>query len=281
MNKVWINGKLIDMNKASISIFDRGFMYGDGVFETMRSYDGEVFMIDEHLRRLARSLKTVAIKAPYSREYLKKEICRLISVNRLKEAYIRLTVTRGEGRFGIEHKDILKPNVVIIAKKFEGYPKWMIDKGISCRTVRIRQNELSPLSGVKSLNFLNYILARFEAKDEGADEAIVLNTKGYVAESPTSNIFMVKGKTLITPTIDSGALPGITRDIIMRLAKKLGLRIIEKRVSHKELIKSDEVFLTNTLAEILPVTLIDRRKVGSGVPGPITELLLLTYHNSA
>ncbi len=280
MKKVWINGKLVDINRATVSVFDRGFMYGDGLFETMRCYNGTVFKIDDHLRRLEHSAKTIAIKMPYSLKYLKKEIYKLIAVNALKDAYIRLTITRGEGRFGIEHKDVLKPNMVIIAKKFEGYPRWMADKGISCHTVKIRQNDLSPLSGAKSLNFLNYIMARFEAKDSGADEAIILNTKGYVAESPTSNIFIVIGKSLITPSIVSGALPGITRAIIIKNGRKLGFKVAEKRLTYKELIKADEIFLTNTLAEVLPVTRVDRKKIGAGSPGVISKLLKSSYREA-
>ena len=277
MSKVWVNKKFFNIDKARISIFDRGFLYGDGVFETMRGYAGAVFKIDEHLDRLGRSLKVIGIRLPYSKNYLKKEIYRLIAVNKLKNAYIRLTLTRGEGRFGIEHKDALKPNVVIVAKKFTSYPGWMFDKGISCHVVKIRQNELSPISNVKSLNFLGYIMARFEAKAAGAYEAILLNTKDHIAEAATSNLFIVKGNTVMTPSITSGALPGITRAVIIKIAKSLGLKVIEKSLFYKELMNSDEVFLTNSLAEVLPVTKIDRKMIGLGLPGDITKLLHISY----
>lgn len=273
MSKVWINKKLLDANKARISIFDRGFMYGDGLFETMRSFSGKVFEIDEHLDRLGRSLKTIGIRAPYSKNYLKKEIYRLLGANALKDAYIRLTVTRGEGRFGIERKDPQKPNVVIFAKKFEGYPERIFRQGISARVVSMRQDGLSPLSGIKSLNFLGHIIARFRAKDAGADEAIILNTKGCVAEAATSNVFTVKRGVIITPSLASGILPGITRAVIIRLAKRLSLKVIEKSLSYRELLKSDEIFLTNSLAGVLPVTKVDRKTIGSGRPGEITRLL--------
>lgn len=279
MKKVWINKKLFDIDKARVSVFDRGFMYGDGVFETMRSYAGVVFKIDEHLDRLARSLKAAGIKFPYSNSYLKKEIYRLLGVNNIKNAYIRLTITRGEGRFGIEHKDALKPNVVIVAKGFGSYPGWMFKKGISARVVGMRQNDLSPLAGIKSLNFMNYIMARFEAKESGCDEAIILNTKGRVAEAVTSNIFTVKGNIVVTPPITDGALPGITRAVIIKAAKKLGLRVIEKSLSYKDLMGSDEVFLTNSLAEVLPVTKIDRKSIGAGLPGQVTNLLRASYQH--
>ncbi|MCX5678840.1 MAG: aminodeoxychorismate lyase [Candidatus Omnitrophica bacterium] len=279
MKKVWINKKLFDMDKARVSIFDRGFMYGDGVFESMRSYAGVVSKIDEHLGRLARSLKTTGIKSPYSNSYLKKEIYRLLGVNNLKNAYIRLTITRGEGRFGVEHKDVFKPSVVIIAKEFDRYPDWMFEKGISAHIVSTRQNDLSPLAGVKSLNYLNYIMARFEAKKSGCEEAIILNTKGRIVEAVTSNIFIVKRNAIVTPLITDGALPGVTRAVIIKIAKKLGFRVIEKSLSPKELMNSDEIFLTNSLAEVLPVTKIDRKPIGAGIPGHVTNLLRISYQN--
>ena len=277
MSKVWINSKMVSTDKARISIFDRGFMYGDGVFETMRCYEGVVFKIDEHMARLEKSLSKVRIKPPYSKNYLKNAIYNLLEANKLKSAYIRLAITRGEGRLGIEHKDKLRPNTVIVAKEFGGYPDRMFNKGISCRVVDIYQNERSPLSGIKSLNFLNYIMARFEAKDSGSDEAIILNTKGYVAEAVTSNIFIVKSDSIATPSIANGALPGITRSIIIEIAKRLDIKVVEKSISHKELLNAREVFLTNSLAEVLPVIKIDRKKIGRGLPGEITKILHVSY----
>jgi len=279
MKKVWINKRLVGIDDARISIFDRGFMYGDGVFETMRGYAGVVFKMDEHLTRLKRALKTAGIKLPYSKSYLKKEIYRLLVANKLKSAYIRLTVTRGEGRFGIEHKDALRPNVIIVAKEFGGYPDRMFNKGISACVANIRQNGMSGIAGIKSLNFMSHILARFEAKKSGCDEAILLNTEGFVSEAATSNVFTVKRGALITPSIESGILPGITRGVIIKIAKKLKIKVEEKKLSHKELLNSDEVFLTNSLAEVLPVTRVDRRKIGSGFPGKITRLLRTSYQS--
>ena len=277
MNKTWKNGRLIGADKAVVSVSDRGFMYGDGVFETMRVYNRIVFKIDEHMARLERSLKTIRIKPPYSKSHLKKVIYNLLKTNKLKNAYIRITVTRGEGRFGIEQKDMLRPNTVIVAKEFSPYPDRMFKKGISCRIVGTRQNEHSSISSVKSLNFLNYIMARFEAKDSGSDEAIVLNTKGHVAEAVTSNIFIVKGRSISTPSIASGALPGITRSVVIDIAKSLGIKVSQKTVSRRELLAAEEVFLTNSLAELLPVTSIDRKKIGRGLPGPVTKLMHNAY----
>ena len=275
--KVWLNSKLIDIDKAKISIFDRGFLYGDGVFETMRSYAGIVFKLDAHMSRLFKSLKALGIRPPYSKKYLEAVIAKLLKVNNLKSAYIRLAVTRGEGRFGISYKDKFSPNVVIVAKEFEGYPDWMIRQGLRTKAAGIRVNEYSPLSRIKSLNFLNYILARYEAKHDRFDEAILLNTKGYVAEGATSNIFLVKRKALITPSLETGVLPGVTRKVIIDIAKALKIKVKEKLVSRRELLNADELFLTNSLAEVLPVVSIDSKRIGRGSPGSVTKLLHISY----
>jgi len=276
-NKVWINNRFVDADKAKVSVFDRGFMYGDGVFETMRSYAGVAFKLDEHIDRLYTSLAVLGIKPPCGKAHLKEIIYKTLKVNTLKAAYIKVSVTRGEGRFGIGYKDEFRPNTVIVAKKFEGIPAWMFDTGISAGVAGIRQNELSVLSRVKSLNFLTYIIARFEAKDMGYDEAILTNTKGDVAEAATSNIFLVKNGAVITPSLLSGILPGITRAMVIRIAIKLGLPVREKAVSYKDLLSADEVFLTNSLAEILPVTRIGPKRIGSGKPGEVTKLLRISY----
>ncbi|MBN2453037.1 MAG: aminotransferase class IV [Candidatus Omnitrophica bacterium] len=277
MNKVWLNKKIIDAESACIPISDRGFMYGDGVFETMRSYSGMVFKIDAHLDRLFNSLKVAKFSSPYAKDYLKREIYRLLDANRLKEAYIRLMITRGEGRFGMEHKDRFIPNTVIVVKEFHSYPARVYAKGITAGVVDIRQNELSPVSGIKSLNFINYILARFEAKEKGYDEAILANSRGHIAEATTSNIFMVKGMGLITPSPDSGILPGITRMVVMQLARRRGIFVKEMAVTRRELYNSDEIFLTNSLSEVLPVVAVDGKRIGRGVPGETTRLLHSLY----
>lgn len=275
--KIWINNGFVDAGKAKVSVFDRGFMYGDGVFETMRSYAGVVFKADEHIKRLYTSLAVLGIKPPCRKSRLRDIIYKTLRVNGLSAAYIKVSVTRGEGRFGIGYSDDFRPNMVVVAKDFEGYPEWMFDKGISAAVAGIRQNELSVLSRVKSMNFLGYILARFEAKDMGYDEAILVNTRGRVCEAATSNIFIVKRGTLVTPSVLDGVLPGITRAAVIQIAKRLGLRVTEKPVRPEELGSCDEIFLTNSLAEILPVTRIARRAVGSGSPGEITKLLRISY----
>lgn len=275
--KIWINSRFVEEKDARVSVFDRGFLYGDAVFETMRSYAGVVFRLDAHLGRLLSSLKVLKIKRPYDAAYLKDSIYKTLEVNRQKSAYVKLAITRGEGRFGIGYRDAFVPNIVIVAKDFEEYPDWMRKRGLSAGVVRMRQNEYSPLSGIKSANFLTYILARFHAKDDGFDEAILMNTRGGIAEAATSNIFLVKGNTVITPSLDSGILPGITRAVILKIAKKLRLGVKEKAVSYRELLCADEVFLTNSLAEVLPVTRIDSKRIGRGLPGELTKLLHISY----
>ncbi|MCX5667068.1 MAG: aminotransferase class IV [Candidatus Omnitrophica bacterium] len=305
MTKVYINGKFVDPVKAKVSVFDRGFMYGDGVFETMRGYAGVVFKLDEHLDRLLRSLKIMKIIPPYSKRCLKVAIYETLKANRhcegtkypkqslkgiasspsaprndrLFSAYIKVIVTRGEGRFGISHKDIFSPNVVITAKDFEGYPGWMFDVGLSANITGV-QNEGSITSRIKTLNYLPYILARADAQDRGFDEAILTNTKGFITEAATSNIFIVKKSRLITPSIESGILPGITRGVIINIAKKMQISVKEKLVTRRELLGVDEIFLTNSLAEVLPVTRVDSKPVGTGLVGDITKLLRISYQKT-
>lgn len=275
--KVWINNKFVDSKDAKVSVFDRGFMYGDGVFETMRSYAGVVFKLDEHIKRLYSSLAVLGIRKPYSKSVLESIICRSLKVNGLKSAYIKVVVTRGQGRFGVGYKDKFLPNTVVVTKSFDGYPSWMFERGLSAEVAGIRQNEQSVLSRIKSLNFLPYIIARFEAKDMGYDEAVLSNTKGHIAEAATSNIFMVKNERLITPSLLSGILPGIARSTVIQIGRKIGLKVKEAMVSRKELESADEVFLTNSLAEVLPVTRIGKKRIGSGKPGPVTKLLHISY----
>jgi branched-chain amino acid aminotransferase len=276
--KIWINGKFVDMKDARVSVSDRAFLYGDGVFETMRSYAGVTFKLGAHLDRLFGSLKTVLIRPPFSKKYFAEAIKKSLKINRFKSAYIRLTVTRGEGKFGIDTRPSLRPNAVIVVKELDRYPEIYYRRGISIALSRVtRQNEYSPLSNVKSLNFLNYLLARIGAKKRGFQEVVILNTKGDVAECSTSNIFAVKHGRLITPSVESGILAGITRDVVIGIAKKLKIKVEERRMVYKELAAADEIFVTSSLVEILPVTRMDRHKVGKGDVGEITKLLGISY----
>jgi branched-chain amino acid aminotransferase len=279
-NKIWINGRFVGINDAKVSVFDRGFLYGDGVFETMRSYAGIVFKLNEHIDRLFKGLATIRIKAPHSRSYFKKAIYDSLKINKIRSGYIRVAMTRGEGRFGIGYKDDFTPNIVIIAKEFGGYPEWMHDRGLSAQTAGFIQNEYSPLAGIKSMNYLNPILARLYAKEDGYDEAILENINGYITEAATSNIFIVRKGAIITPSRDSGILPGVTRGVIIGIAKKLKLKMVERKIPRREPETADEVFLTNSLAEILPVVKINSKKIGTGKPGEITKLLRISYQKA-
>ncbi|MFH0764649.1 MAG: aminotransferase class IV [Candidatus Omnitrophota bacterium] len=275
--QIWINGRFYDAQEARVSVNDRGFLYGDGVFETMRSYAGAVFMLNEHIRRLFKSLKFLEIKLPYSKVELEKAIYRTLMVNGLKNACVRITVTRGEGGSGINYERKSIPNVVIITKRFDGYPDRSYDRGIKAKIVPIRQNEFSPVSNFKTISFLNYILARSFARKDDFDEAILINTEGYVAEAATGNVFLVKGKRLVTPSVSSGILPGIARSAILKIAGRIGISVRESRILRKELLSGDEIFLTNSLAEVLPVTKIDSKKIGAGRAGEITRLFHILY----
>lgn len=275
---VYINGTLVSQEEARVSIFDRGFLYGDGLFETMRSYSGQVFRLEHHLSRLFSALKILNISIPFNTPQLKKAVYYTLKANNLNEAYIRLAISRGEGSLGPNPAGCVSPNVIIIAKKFEPYPAISYEGGLKAVVVSTRQNAASPLSQMKSANFLNYILARMEATSKGVDEGILLNTEGYVAEATTSNIFIVKDRTLFTPSEGSGILPGITRQAILEISSSTGIiKAFEKKVVLDELFESQECFLTNTLMEIMPLVEIDGIPIGNGKPGPLTIKLHQAY----
>lgn len=270
----------MDEKNAKVSIFDRGFLYGDGVFETMRSYDGVVFKLGAHLDRLYGAFKITGIRIPYSKGFLRQQIYRLLKLNKLGNAYIRITVTRGVGTVGLAKIECKNSTVAIIVTKFTPYPDWMYKKGIRVKIVKVGQNENSPISGIKPTSFLNYILARLEAKKAGADDAIMLNSGKEVSESTVSNVFLVKDKALITPSLASGVLPGVTRRAVLKLAGKAGLRPREKRVTVKELRDADEVFLTGSLMEVMPVVKVDNSIIGKGKVGLFTKRIHLAYQRS-
>lgn len=276
--KFWKNGKFFEETKACVSLSDRGFLYGDGIFETMRAYDGAVFMLEAHMERLFASLEVVKIKPPFSKAALKSAVRSCIRKNALKSAYIRLTITRGEGKFGIDVSGLGRSNAVIAAKELIGPPEEFYERGIKVIVAKsTRQNESSPLARVKSLNFLNYVMARMEAREKGFDEAVILNTKGYVAEGASSNIFIVKGGCLITPSVESGILPGVTRGVIMDIAAKHKIVVTARRIGAPELLSADEIFITNSIQEVVPVVMVGSKKIGSGTPGKTTKLLRTYY----
>ena len=274
---VWLNGTLCPKKEAKIPIDDRGFLFGDGVFETMRSYGGKVFRLDKHLKRLFDSLAIIHLQIPYQQEELAQAVYDTLKANQLRDAYIRLTVTRGQGGKGIDPPEKPSPTIVIVARELIPYPEQVYREGLRTGISEIKQNISSPTARIKSLNFLDHILARSEAKQKGLDEAILLNTEDFICEGTVSNIFLVKHGNLITPDKESGILPGITREAVIELAQRKGITVEEKKVKLSELKEADECFLTNTLMEVMPVSEIDGRKVGQGRPGPLTLRFMEWY----
>ena len=275
--KVFVNGSFVNLSRAKISVFDRGFLYGDGLFETMRAYRGEVFRLGDHLDRLFRSAKEIELSFSYTRKELENIIKRILKINNLSEAYIRLTLSRGVSEPGLISKSKSSATLVIMGRKFKPLSHSEYRRGWRATIVKTRQNQASPLSRLKSLNFLNNILARREAKAKRVDEGILLNTLGDVTEASTGNIFLVKRGILITPPEESGLLPGITRGVILELATSLGLKAYQRKISLKELMGADEAFLTNSLIEVMPLVEIDGRQTGKGKPGPFVERIHKAY----
>lgn len=274
---VWINGKVVKKKEAKVSIFDHAYLYGDGLFETMRAYKGKVFRLDQHTRRLLTSSKILKIKIPYSVTFLKNIISKLTKKIKSESAYVRIAVTRGVGRIGLDPALCRKPNVILYLYSFRGYPASFYERGAEVIISSIRRNNYSPLSNIKSNNYQNNILALMEAKEKGKDDAIMLNVDGFVSEATTSNIFIVKGKKLITPKISEGILPGITRAAIIEIAPELGLKVLQRRISISELKKAEETFLTNSIAEVRGVVGVNSVKIGGGKVGPVTRLLHRLY----
>ena len=272
--KVYLKGKFVDESKATVSVFDHGLLYGDGVFEGIRSYDGLVFKLREHIDRLFESAHTIMLKIPQSRAELIEVVKQSLRVNRLRDAYIRLVVTRGEGDLGLDPRKCSRPTVFVIADKIELYPKKLYEQGLELITVATQRNVPEALNPqIKSLNYLNNILAKIEAITAGYEEAIMLSPSGYVTECTGENIFVVNGRQLLTPPPYIGVLRGITRQTVMELghAQRLGVR--EELLTRHDLFNADEVFLTGTAAEIVPVVKVDGRVVGNGKPGPVTKKL--------
>ena len=276
--KIFLNDGLVDEREAVVSVFDHGLLYGDGVFEGIRSYDGLVFKLKEHLDRFFESAHTLMLEIPMTKEALEKAVIRTLQANRLKDAYIRLVVTRGTGDLGLDPRKCPKPTLFIITDKIALYPKEHYEKGlvlVTVPTVRNHPEALNPQ--LKSLNYLNNILAKIEATNAGVDEAILLNSHGYVAECTGENIFYVKKSRICTPPPYVGILRGITRDVVMRLGREAGHEVAEDIFTRHDLYAADEVFLTGTAAEIVPVVKIDNRRIGSGRPGPITAKLMQEF----
>lgn len=269
--KIYLNGDLVDKENAHISVFDHGLLYGDGVFEGIRTYDGLIFRMKEHIDRLYRSADAIELKIPMTKTGMTEAVVKTLKANSLKDAYIRLVITRGVGDLGLDPRKCSSPTIFIITDKIKLYPAKFYKNGLEIITARTRRNNPQALDGrIKSLNYLNNILAKIDAIKAGVEEAIMLTHDGYVAECTGDNIFIVKNNELITPPMDIGALEGITRDAVIGLAKKMDIPFCEKLLKMEDVYGVDEVFLTGTAAEIIPVVRIDKRQIAGGVPGKIT-----------
>jgi len=277
--KIYIDGKYYDERNARISVFDHGLLYGDGIFEGIRAYNGRVFKLKEHIDRLFCSAKSILLNLPLAHADMMAAIVETCRRNKLRDGYIRLVVTRGPGTLGLNPNRCKKPSVIIIADKIQLYPPELYQQGMEIVTVPTTRNLHSALNpAIKSLNYLNNILAKIEANNAGCEEAIMLNAEGFVAECTGDNIFIVKEGQLLTPPLSAGALYGITRRVVMDLAAQAGLKVSEPDLTRYDLFNADECFLTGTAAELMPVVKIDGRVIGAGTPGPVTGNLMTQYH---
>ncbi|MCK5259616.1 MAG: branched-chain-amino-acid transaminase [Candidatus Omnitrophica bacterium] len=275
--KIYLNGKFVSKKEATVSVFDHGFLYGDGAFEGIRSYKSLVFKLKEHIDRLYETAHTLMIKIPLTRKQMIKAVVDTLKVNKLKDAYIRVIVTRGEGDLGLDPKKCFgTPGVIIIADKIALYPKELYNKGMEIITVpTVRNNPEALNPQLKSLNYLNNILAKIEAGNSGYCEAIMLDHQGYVAECTGDNIFIVKNGILLTPS--QGRLKGITRDVVLALAARTKTKTEERLITRHEVYTADECFLTGTAAEIIPVVKVDGRTIGHGAPGAMTKKMIKMF----
>ncbi len=285
--KVYINGKLYPKDKAMVSVFDHGFLYGDGVFEGIRCYNGKVFKLAEHVDRLYDSAKSISLEIHLTKSELQDAVIDTLEANNLKDSYIRLVVTRGVGKLGLDPFNCIESQLIIITDTIQLYSKELYEKGLDAiivKTIRNHSKALNPT--VKSMNYLNNILAKIECINAGAVEGIMLNADGNVAECTGDNIFIVKDNEIITPPVSAGILMGITRNVVIELAGEAGVTVREELMRPDDLYNADECFLTGTAAEIIPVVNIDEKKIANGNPGRITLNLLkgyqeLTNHSSS
>jgi branched-chain amino acid aminotransferase group I len=277
MRWVFVNGEMVSGPAARVSALDQGLLYGYGLFETMRSYGGHVFRLEEHYRRLCEGAALLALEVPLSLTALREAIGAVLQRNELIEAYLRLTLTAGPLQGLTEVTQPSEAQVILFARELTDYPEALYRRGMAAVISLVRRNETSPLSRVKSLNCLDNLLAREEARRQGAEEAIVLNSQGFVAEGSASNVFLIRSSKLLTPSIRSGALPGITRQVVLELATAVGLEVKETEIQPAALFDAAEVLLTSSLKEVMPLTRLDGRPIGSGRPGPLTERLHHLY----
>ncbi|MCL6499095.1 MAG: branched-chain-amino-acid transaminase [Firmicutes bacterium] len=274
----YVDGRFVPKEEASVSVYDHGFLYGDGVFEGIRVYGGRVFKLDEHVRRLYESAKSILLEIPIPPEEMKRLILEAVRRNGLQDAYVRPIVTRGRGDLGIDPRKCGRPTVVVIVDQIQLYPERAYREGLRMITATHRKSPSDSLNPrIKSLNYLNQILARLEANLAGADEALMLNHEGYVCECSADNVFVVRSGEVWTPPAHLGILRGVTRDAVLDIARDLGVPAFERTFTLHDVYTADEVFLTGTGAEIGPVVWVDGRVIGSGKPGPVTLRLLQAY----
>ncbi|WP_027339176.1 branched-chain-amino-acid transaminase [Halonatronum saccharophilum] len=279
---IFVDGELVKKEDAKISVFDHGFLYGDGIFEGIRAYNGRVFRFEEHLTRLYESAKAIMLDIPMSREEMKESVLETIRANDLRDAYVRLVVSRGVGDLGLDPNKCKKATVIIIASDITLYPEEFYENGLEVVTVPTRRNIPEALNPrIKSLNYLNNILAKIEANRAGVLEAVMLNNEGYVAECTGDNIFIIKDGVLITPPTYIGALKGIKRGVVLEVAPKFGLEVKEEVFTRHDLYVADECFLTGTAAEVIPVVKIDGREIGDAKPGKYTKELIEEFRTLA
>jgi branched-chain amino acid aminotransferase len=279
---VYIDGKYYPKSEAKISVYDHGLLYGDGVFEGIRAYNGLVFKLKEHIDRLYKSAHPIFLKIPLTKEQLSEAVLATLKKNNLSNAYIRLVVTRGVGDLGLDPRKCPKPTIIIITEPLlQLHSAEKLENGISTIITWVKRNPVDTATHeMKSLNYLNSILGKIEANNTGADEAICLDKTGYVCEGVGENIFLVRDGKLLTPPLSSGALDGITRALIIRLAKKLGIEVTERNITPNELFTADEVFFTGTAAEVAPIREVNKRVIGAGKPGPVTKRIMKEFEKA-
>lgn len=273
--QIYISGTLYAKEDAKISVYDHGLLYGDGVFEGMRAYSGRVFRLEQHLQRLWDSAQAIWLTIPMTRAAMAKAVANTLAANKLSDAYIRLVITRGAGTLGLDPNRTSDPQVIIITDSISMYPVEYYTQGLELVTASTIRNHPAALSPrIKSLNYLNNILAKIEGLQAGCVEALMLNHKGEVAECTGDNIFIVRGQELVTPPCDAGILEGVTREAVMELGQKAGLTVREVALTRHDIYVAEECFLTGTAAEVVPVVKLDSRVLGSGTPGPVTRDLI-------
>ncbi|MEW6278059.1 MAG: branched-chain-amino-acid transaminase [Candidatus Eremiobacterota bacterium] len=277
---VYIDGNYCDKEEARVSVWDHGLLYGDGIFEGIRAYNGRVFRHSEHLDRLYDSAKSILLEIPISKEEMREAVLTTVRKNNLRDGYVRLCVTRGAGDLGLDPRKCRRPCVIIIADKIKLYPQEVYENGLKLVVASTRKHAPDTLSPrIKSLNYLNNILAKIEAIQSGAAEAVMLDRNGFLTECTSENIFLVKNEVLFTPTAVVGILEGITRSVVMELAEKQSTQVQMAFLTMHDLYTADECFVTGTGAELIPVIEVDGRKIGSGKPGPVFNRLLKSFRD--